>query len=178
MKKLFLLILSLTLVAQIHAETDPKKALAGEYAKLIGIDEMVHDAKAATKKQGGEVAEKMFTQISTSMPGLKPETWDAIRAAAEKMIAKMATSWTADEAIAVWSDLYAKEFSEEELQRLIAESKTPFGQKQVAVARQASTVLQNFIMERGKSASEAAIADYVKELQEIVAKAAAERKAE
>ena len=173
MKKLILLIVGLSLAIHARAEVDHKNALVSELVKLEGIDEVVHDAKSAAKKQTDEMTEKMFAQIATSMPTLKKEYWDAMRAAADRMVGKLDGSWNVEEAVAVWSEIYAKEFSEAELQQMIAEAKTPFGQRQIAAGKRAGMALRVFIMEHGKAASEAGVQEYVQELQQIVAKATA-----
>ena len=173
MKKLIFLIAGLGLAIHARAEVDTKNALVSELVKIEGIDEIVRDAKSAAKKQADEMTEKMFAQIATSMPTLEKEYWEAIRAAADRMVGKLDGSWDVNKAVAVWSDIYAKEFSETELQQMIAEAKTPFGQRQIAAGKRASMALRAFIMERGKAAADAGLKEYVQELQQIVAKATA-----
>lgn len=173
MKNLILLIVGLCFAMRAGAAVDCRNTLVREFVKIEGIDEIVHDAKLAGKKQASEMTEKMFAQIATGMPELQQEYWAAIRAAADRMVGKLAASWDVDEALAVWSDVYAKEFSDAELRQMIAEAKTPFGQREIAAAKRANTALRTFFMERGKAAADAGVKDYIQELQQIVAKAKA-----
>lgn len=172
LKKLSLILLTLNVVVALQAEPEDRTALVNELTRLSGIGEMVNEAKKASAHQADTVIEQMFAQMKSAMPIMSKETIAEIKAAADKMMGKVQASWSADEAIQVWQNEFTRDFSENELRIVIAGMKTPLGQKQILAGKLASAGLQKFLLDRIQTTMDAAIKEYVTELQHIATQAA------
>ena len=153
-----------------HADEDAKSALVQEIVQLQGADEMVREAKSATAAQAKQAIQQIFDQVKASAPALPPESLQAVRDAAEKMMRTVEASWSPEEAIRLWEEQYASDFTVDELRQVLEACKTPLGRKQIAAGKRASGALQKYLFERGKVAMDKAIKEYVADLQEIIAK--------
>src|SRR4051812_4979637 len=89
----------LTLCAGAHAQANTRDALVREITALAGIDEMVRSAKETSTKRVHESVSKLLSQAKSGMPGLSEDSWNAIQAAARKMIDRVVNSWDVEDAI-------------------------------------------------------------------------------
>lgn len=176
MKYIQLLVL-ISLSTLCYAEaTDSKSELSTELVRVYGIDKMIGDAKQSAEAQARAAADQMFDQFKSGMPGLSDRFWGRITAAADKMIAGVQKSWSAEEALDVWKTAYCTDLTTEELKQIIAASKTPLGQKQIAAGKQANTAFQQFYANRSRDVIQVAMKQYVTDLQQIAAEATQESK--
>ena len=169
MKFITVWIISAACALSAFAQPTSKASLMSELVQLYGLDEVVADAKKAAGAQVRDAIDQMFGQVRASVPSLSPEMIRKMQVAADKMMSTVERSWTAEEALQVWQDEFAAELSVDDLAAIVAACKTPAGQKQIAAAKRASGAFQKYILEQGKGAVEAAMREYISDVQKIVA---------
>jgi hypothetical protein len=175
--KFIQLLFLLSLSALCYADaSDSKNELSAELVRVCGIDKIIGDAKQSAEAQARAAADQMFAQFKSGMPGLSDRFWDRMTAAADKMIAVVQKSWSAEEALDVWKTAYCSDLTTEELTQIIAASKTPLGQKQIAAGSRANTAFQQYYVNRSRDVIQTAMKQYVSDLQQIAAEAAQQSK--
>lgn len=172
MKILLTAAIALCISVSSRAEADGRAELIHEIVQIQGVDEMLRDAKTSAAAQAQGIVKQMFDQIRAGMPSLPNEKLEEIRAAAEKLMRAVDSSWTPEDAIRVWEAEFVTDFTESELRAFLESCKTPLGKKQIAAGKRAGSALQRFLLESGKSKMDAAVAEYISDVQKIVAAAA------
>ena len=105
------------------------------------------------------------------MPGLQKETLEKIRLASEKYTETVMAAWSVEDSMAVWKEKYGAEFSEDELRQILAQTKSPLGQKELAASKRAVAAWRGFITERQKAAAEAAMKEQGEAIQRALSEA-------
>lgn len=168
MKTLSLVSIVLALATLGQAGTDSRQPLIDELTQLMGLEELVREAKVASQKQGSDVIDQTFSQLRTVLPESADTIWTRIKAAADKLTRKIDSSWSVDEAIRVWQKDFVSDFSESDLREIIAQAKTPMGKKQIAAGKRANRALQDYLVRQTSDAIQGAVNEYVAELQRIM----------
>jgi hypothetical protein len=176
MKYLALLTIALAGVLHCAGQTSPKDTIMRELIQLYEIDQMMTEAKKAAGDQASGVAQQMFDRFKSGLPGLSDDVWKKITEAADKMIARVNDSWSVDDALSVWQAEFSADLSIEELHQILDASRTPLGRKQIAASKRAVKAFQTYMLSKNKTLVEAAMKEYVKELQQIIAGASTEPK--
>lgn len=160
--------LALLCATTIRAEPDDKQSVMQQIVELYDITATVEDAKHSVEGQARATADKMFDQMKSSMPNLPEQYWNKMAAAADKMIAAVQQSWSTQDAVQVWQTEYAREFSADELKKILEASKTPLGRKQIAAGKRANSAFTGYLVDRNKAVGDKAMKDYIAELQLII----------
>ncbi|ATC65365.1 hypothetical protein CMV30_16230 [Nibricoccus aquaticus] len=169
MKTPVLFFVLLFLLSRVYAHTETRDQLVQEIVVITGVEEIVQTAKAASMEQTKEAVNQMVDQVRTGFPGLPKESWDAVQAAALKMVKSVENSWSTEDAVKIWKAEYVTNFTEDELRSILSSLKTPLGQKQIAANKKAGAVLQKWFLSHGQVAVEKAMKEYISDLQKIVA---------
>jgi hypothetical protein len=170
--KIFSLVSILVALATLgQAATDSRQALIDELTQLLGFEEVIQEAKNASRKQGSDVVDQSFAQLKSILPESADTIWTRIKAAADNLGRKIDASWSVQEAIRVWQKDFVTDFSEAELREIIAQSKTPLGRKQITAGMRANRALQDYLVRQTSGAIEGAVNEYVAELQRIMTEA-------
>lgn len=68
MKFLSLISFILAVATLGQAATDSRQALVNELTQLMGLNEMIQEAKGASRKQGSGVIDQTFSQLKSILP--------------------------------------------------------------------------------------------------------------
>ena len=119
-------------------------------------------------------AQQMLHQV---LEGLNPspEFSERLRSAAEKFIGDLMPPWSASEIVEVWAGIYGEKFTDVELDGLISFYSSPLGKKDLQAKRDSLPEFQKHFEGLQKPLLEKATAEYIKNLQAIVAECNCEK---
>ncbi len=153
------------------APRESKSRLVDEIIEAQGLRQLAEQTKAASAAEAKEAGRVGYEQIKQRNPGLQKETLEKIRLASEKYTETVMAAWSIDDSMAVWKEKYGAEFSEGELRQILAQVKSPLGQKELAASRRAVAAWRAFITERQKAAAEAAMKEQGEAIQRAFSEA-------
>ena len=132
-----------------------------------GLTKTFEQQLMSGREQGKQQANDMLAQL---MNGLNPgEAFhNKFKAAANMFIEDLQPPWNAAEIVETWAQLYGPNFSEEELDQLIAFYTSPLAQKEVVASRSALVAFGASFQAKYKPIMERATSQYVHNLQTIV----------
>ncbi len=161
---LLAVILFVAAASQSHAADRNEKVK--ELMQAQGLVETFEQQLASGRVQGREQANQMLAQM---LNGLNPEPKYRARftEAADEFIRALEPPWGAKEIVDIWSKYYGSQFTEAELDQLLAYYTSPLAQKEVGVSRKALAQFSRHFVEQYKPITEAAMAKYVERLQKI-----------
>jgi hypothetical protein len=126
------------------------------------------DAQMQLGKEANRVqAQQLLDQVLTSITPT-PEIEARLRTASEEFLAACNPPWTAQDVVDVWAEKYGAQFTDQELDDLIAYYTSPLGKKDVAASKAALPAFSNHFLEQSKPRMEAATQTYIERLQKIV----------
>jgi len=114
MKKIFALLICLAFISNAFSQTTPKEKKIKEMLELVG-----------SGKLGVQVAQQMLNNFQERFTSVPAEFWE-----------KMKASINADDLINLTIPVYAKYYTEEDLDQIVAFYKTPAGRKVISVTPQ------------------------------------------
>lgn len=114
MKKILAVLICLAFISNAFSQTTSKEKKIKEMLELVG-----------SGKIGVQVAQQMLTNFQERFTAVPAEFWD-----------KMKANISADDLINLTVPVYAKYYTEEDLDQVIAFYKTPAGRKVIAVTPQ------------------------------------------
>ncbi|MET1080495.1 MAG: DUF2059 domain-containing protein [Pseudomonas sp.] len=165
MRKLFII---LPLLFATHTFADAKSEKIGELMKAQGLLEtwtqQIELGKKYNKKTSTDAIEQVLSKLNPS-----DEFKKRLRIAADTFIKKTEAPWTPEKIVDVWAGFYGPEFTETELDQLIAFYRSPLGQKDIRASRKAVDNFSKYFQEASQPILEKATSDFVEELQ-IIAK--------
>ena len=131
-----------------------------------GLLKMFQAQMDAGKEETRNQAKQMFDQM---LAGMSPSKEFKLRfqRASEGFIDSLTTPWTAEDVVKEWANAYAKDFSDKELDQLLAYYLSPLGRKEVAAAERAMPILNAYFSERAKPVIERSTKKYIEDLQLI-----------
>lgn len=137
-----------------------------ELMEAQGLLKMVQAQMDAGKEQTRNQAQQVLDQI---LGGMNPSQEIKLRLqrASESFIDSLITPWTAEDVVKEWANAYAKDFSDKELDQLLAYYLSPLGKKDIAESARALPILTAFISDRAKPVIERATKKYIEDLQLI-----------
>src|SRR6267142_4319557 len=152
-------------------ESKSKSQLLDEIIQAQGLRQYSEQMKAASTANAKETARMSYEQIKQRYPTLQKETLEKIRLATDKYTETVMAAWPVEDSMAVWKEKYGAEFSESELKQILAQLKSPLGQKELAASKRAVEAWRAFITDRQKAAAEAAMKEQGEAIQRAFAEA-------
>jgi hypothetical protein len=130
----------------------------------LGLTEMWSQQIEMSKAQGGEDSDQILNQI---LSGLNPnqEFQARFKTASNKFIEALQSPWSAQEIVDVWAIYYGAEFTDSELDQLIAFYTSPLGRKDVQVTKSAMVKFSKHFEEIAKPILERATTEYIEDLK-------------
>lgn len=119
---------------------------------------------------GREQAEAQVDQLMEQILGTlrpPPEFDQKLKEAASEFMSAMQPPWSATEIVEVWARHYGSQFTDAELDRLVAHYQSPLGQKDVLASREAMIGFSAELNEAYKPTMEAATQAFMERLQQI-----------
>jgi len=127
------------------------------------FDQMIQSGREQGRKQANEM-------LSQLMAGLNPndEFKEQFQVAVSKFIADLQPPWGSKEIVEIWSQFYGPNFTDQELDQLLAFYTSPLAQKEVVSSRHALVEFMANFQAKYKPIQERAVAQYILNLQGIV----------
>lgn len=149
--------------------TDKIKAIMQAQGLAETLDQQISSARTASRQQGAQVLDQTLKGINP-LKGLNPpdKILGDFAKAADEFIENIQPPWSTQEIVDIWSELYGAQFSDAELDQLLAHYLSPLGQKEVLVSRQAVIEFSQSFRSKYKPIAEAATAAYIKRLRAII----------
>lgn len=172
MRKL-LIAVALLLASEAHAadRADKMRALMEAQGLAATFDQQMQ----AGREQVRANARQMLDQL---MAGLKPDPTyqQKFRLAADAYIEELQAPWSAQQVVDVWAGIYGAQFTDAELDKLLAWYTSPLAQKEVTVTRASLLQFSAHFQEQYKPIMERATAAYVQKLKALAAECNCQRK--
>ena len=130
---------------------------------LLGMfEQQMAQGKAEARRQGGQMLDQMIASLNPPA-----EAQAKFRLASDRFIAAVQAPWSAREVVAVWAREYGAQFSDDELDRLLAFYTSPLGQKEARASEAAMPKVTAYFQQRYQPILQKATQDYVADLQRI-----------
>jgi hypothetical protein len=152
-------------------ESKPKSQLLDEIVEAQGLRKLAEETKAAAAAEAKEAGRMSYEEMKQRMPSVQKETLEKIRLASEKYTDTVMAAWSVEDSMAVWKEKYGADFSENELQQILADLKSPLAQKELAASKRAVAAWRGFITERQKAAAETAMKEQGQAIQRAFSEA-------
>jgi hypothetical protein len=132
-----------------------------------GLLQMFDQQMAMGRQQGRQQAQKMLDQVISSLE--MPPKFDArFRDAFDEYMKALESPWAPQDLVNVWADKYGRNFTDAELDQLVAYYTSPLGRKDVAASQAALPQFSDHFSELSKPIMEKATQTYVQRLQATV----------
>lgn len=156
--------LLLLLPIQSMAENieDKTRKLFEVQGVLANYQNLIDQGRAQAKEDTKKVMDQMLSQLNPSK-----EFQDRLSQAAEKYLKAILTDRTADQLVEVLIKYYAPQFTEQELDGLIAFYGSDLGKKDAAVSRDSSQHLIQYYKAENERIRVSATNDFIKDIQLI-----------
>ncbi|WP_217475248.1 DUF2059 domain-containing protein [Stutzerimonas stutzeri] len=154
----------LTLSFQALADTKSEKI--GRLMDALGLVEtwkqQIEQGKEYNRKVSTQIMDQVLSQLNPN-----EDFKQRFKTAADGFIKKTEAPWTAEKIVSVWASYYAPDFSEEELDQLIAFYSSPLGQKDIQVTRKAMKGFSKYFEEASQPITQSATNEYIEQLKII-----------
>lgn len=172
MNRYILLVVLAVLSIEVNADakTDKIKKLMEIQGQVQMWQEVIDSGKKQTEKLGINAMDQLMSKLNPS-PEFKKKFNDSFNS----FISKVQDPWTASEIVDKWADFYGSQFTEAELDQLIAFYLSDLGAKDILATRRATTQFQEYYQKAGLPIFEKATKEYVEELQLVARKCKCEK---
>ena len=166
---LTLVVVSLCPVTFADQESKAKKL--DELMKLTGLYNVIEQQRQAIGQQAEAFRLQILQEFKTNVPEVGQEVWEKFDAASAKFVAASKPSWTAEEAVKLYADLYGADITEDELDQILAYYKSPIGQKDIAASLAAVPKWTAFLTEKNQEVLQRNLQTFMGEIRQIVSEA-------
>ncbi|MBL8517785.1 MAG: DUF2059 domain-containing protein [Betaproteobacteria bacterium] len=140
-----LALLFLVLPIQAAPRDDKVRELMKAQGLMVLIEQQLEAGKEESRKQARQMSDQIFMRLKPT-----PEYQDKFLRAFEDFVLSLNKTWSASEMVEVWAKAYGSQFSDKELDGLLAYYRSPLGQKDVKAAQTAMPLLtQHFSQKIG-----------------------------
>lgn len=160
---LILLIVGFSAVAQDinHAE---------RMMKTMGIDKVLQAQRAAQQADIDKQVAMVMKQLEGVLSDLPKETSTEIETAMRTMMTTVVDSWDIDTAVRVYAEEWNKNYTPEDIGKVIARYEDPSAKKELEVLLAASAALNSYISGNYNAALEKAMANLMPSIQQAIQK--------
>lgn len=157
-------ILAVSTFAYAGDRSDKVQALMEAQGLVKTFDQQIQ----AGRERAGANANQMLEQL---LAGLKPNEayQEKFRTAVQEFVEQLQPPWSGKKVVEIWSSIYGAEFTDEELDQLLAYYTSPLAQKEVAVSRASFSKFMAQLQEQYKPIMQRATAAYIERLKAIAA---------
>lgn len=166
MRKILAILVWGALLSPSVADEATKASKIQELMKLKGLTEISDQARSARIGQAEAMAPRVIEDFRRQAHEIPEE---AIKQATKRFHNAVEASWSTDEAIEVWQELYGADLTEDEIDQAIAFYRSPIGQKDIAATKAALPRWSQFLGKKNASAIDDALKAYVADLNKAIA---------
>jgi hypothetical protein len=139
------------------------RALMDAQGLTATFEQQLQMSKEAGRAQAEQTIRQMLSALNPP-----PEFESRFRRAAEEYLASLQPKWSAQEAVAIWTQYYGPNFSDTELDELLAFYSSPLAQKEATASRQALVQFTRYAEEQNKPLMEKATQAFITRTQQLV----------
>src|SRR5438132_11224665 len=129
-----------------YSDDEAKRVKLAKLMRLTGLDRTIEKKQASCKKQAEAVREQTMEQLKGTFPDEHSRFWKEFDEAYDRFIEASKPSWTIQEAVDRYAELYGASVTEEELDRILEFYKSPIGKKAIAASQAAAPKWTEFRM--------------------------------
>lgn len=159
-------IFAVLLIASVTASAADRPAKIRALMQAEGLvqsyGEQLRFGKEQSRKQAQQVLDQMLADLDPS-----PEYVRRFKEAYEQFTKAMEWPWSAEDVVNVWAKYYGEQFTDEELDQLVAFYTSPLGKKDIVATQKALPEFNNHFAELSKPVVERATKAYKERLQAI-----------
>lgn len=160
----FVLVFSLVCCSVSAAPRDDKvRELMKAQGLMQMLEQQLEAGKEDSRKQVRQMSDQMFSRLKPT-----PEYQDKFMKAFEDFVLSLHKAWSAGEMVEVWAKAYGSQFSDKELDGLLAYYKSPLGQKDVKASQAAMPVLTQHFSQKIGPVVERETATYMDKLEKLI----------
>jgi hypothetical protein len=141
----------IVLPVQATAESRAREQNIAEIVKIVEVEALIRQSQLEWEQITHKRMEQVRAQLNPYMSSMSRERKLQFDAAIDKYVSTVTTSYSSADAAAAWGKVFAANFSDEELRRVVELSHKPFGAKllkaSVAASNQWNTNTRNARME-------------------------------
>jgi hypothetical protein len=161
-------ILLLLSISNAYATTVEKSEKINELMKIQGLYEIIEQQKSYCQEQAKSIGAKMLVQLKAQFSDLDLSISAPIEKATQRFIEMAKPTWTTEEAVAIFGELYGSNITEDDLDKIISFYKSELGQKDIQATKKAMPLWTKFFAEKNNAILEKASQAYFREIKSIV----------
>ena len=168
----------LVLAAFLLIGATSNAALAADQAQtaktlmqVLGFDAMLESVQNDTAKMVQAQMEVIVNQFRNSNPDITEEIVKEFEAAVQRFGSRINDSWDSAEAAKIYASSLVEGLPESEMQAALKHYRTPEGQRELKVMNEAVAKTNGYIMGSIQKETEAAMHDFMKEIDAITDRA-------
>ena len=146
---------------------------AEEMLHVMGIHQVLEQAKEIQRKAAEEQIQIVMKQISPRLAQLPPEVVEEVNVLFRDMMNNILNSWTVEKATEVYAKAWNDNYTEEQIATVIKKYSDPKMKKDLEMVMAASNQLGTYIQDSYSRAMEKEFASFMEKLQEIMTRKAA-----
>lgn len=160
------LVIILSIMFSTQTFADGKSEKIEDLMKALGLvntwTQQIEQGKIYNRKISSKILDQIVSQLNPN-----EEFQQKFKKASDNFITKTESPWSPEKIVEVWASYYGPEFTEDELDQLIAFYTSPLGQKDIRVTRGSMEKCSKHFQEAGQPILEKATAEYIQEMKLI-----------
>lgn len=160
------LIAAISIFIASHAFADSKTQKIEALLRAQGLVDTWAQQLKSSREYNNVIAQQIMGKVTANLTP-NEEFRKRFNEAGEQFLNNVVTPWTAEDMVAVWGDYYGPEFTESELDQLIAFYSSPLAQKEIQVGRGALEKFTLHFQNANKPIVDKATNQYLQDLQLI-----------
>lgn len=145
---------------------DSRTAKVRELMEAQGLLGMFQQQMEQGRAQGQQQAQQTIDQLLAAFD-LPPEFEDRLRDAHDEFIAALAPTWTAQDIVDKWAELYGAQFTDTEIDALVDFYTSPLGQKESSVSQQTLPAFTEYFANLSAPIMQNATEQFIQNLKRI-----------
>lgn len=152
-----------------YADDDSKTDKIKELMKIQGIYDLIKQAQISTQETLKSNASAMLQQLQSKFPTSNLSVNPNFKTALEKFLTQAGKPVPeTEEAVRVWGQLYGSLLTEDDLDKILAYSRSPIGQKDIDATKKAQQEFNKYFIEQVNQHVKKASEEFHNELRTIL----------
>lgn len=158
-----LFFLTLSLSAQAAPRDDKIRDLMQAQGLLQMMETQLEAGKDESRKQVRQISDDLIARLKPNA-----EYRDKFQQAFDGFVVSLNRAWRPGDLVEVWAKAYGSQFSDKELDSLLAYYKSPLGQKDVKAAQAAMPAIAQYFTQQVAPVTEREAKAYLDKLEKLV----------
>jgi len=167
-KILALTALSTFAFVSAHAQSQKRDANIAEIVKLVKVEDLIRINQTEAQAAANMRLDELYAGMTDRMRKMTPETKERMQAALSKYMTKVTTGYDPADAAKVWGSVFASNFTDDELDKVVEFSRTEFGAKLLKSSVTASSQWNTDIRQARLNITKAAYAQLITDMRAIL----------